>query len=114
MFVKNLLVLYVRSGRGLLMMRHPGFLPCWSASRELGRSPRLTDLLDRDMVARLASRTRSAGTSVVCPALQARLAGTWSFTPPHRLARQMDRREVMGLTLGTSFLGTQHQPRAFV
>jgi hypothetical protein len=66
----DLLVLYVWSRRGLVMLRlvagvvgrqhWPRFLPCGPARRGLGRSSRLIDLLDgdllgEDMFSRLAS-----------------------------------------------------------
>jgi hypothetical protein len=50
----------------------PVFLPCGSAWQGFGRSPRLANLLDRDLVAR--------------PALQTCSAGIWSFAPPRELA----------------------------
>jgi hypothetical protein len=41
--------------------RRPGLLPCWSAWRGLGRSPRLADLLGGGLLVRPASWTCLAG-----------------------------------------------------
>jgi hypothetical protein len=60
--------------------------PRWPARRGLGRSPRLAGSLGGDLVVRPASQTCSTG--------------TWLLAPPHSFARQVGRREVMGLTFG--------------
>jgi hypothetical protein len=143
-FVRDLLILCVRSRRGLAMtrlvavdvgqQRWHGFLPCGSTWWELGRlpcpidllggnlvalpasqtcsvevwsfTPRLANSLGGDLVVRLAPQTCLVGYLVVHPAPQTRSTRTWSFVPPRRLDRQMGQKEVMGLTLGTPFLGT--------
>lgn len=144
MFIRDLLVMYVRFGRGLAVMlrvaadvgqqRLPRFLSCGSTWRKLGRlpcpidllggnlvalpasqtcsvevwsfTPRLANSLGGDLVVRLAPQTCLVGYLVVHPAPQTRSTRTWSFVPPRRLDRQMGQKEVMGLTLGTPFLGT--------
>jgi hypothetical protein len=83
-FVRDLLLLYVRSRRGLVMarlvaadvgqQRRPGFLPCGFTWRELGHLPCLMYLLDRNSVVLLASQTCSTE--------------TWSLAPLRGLARQ--------------------------
>jgi hypothetical protein len=114
-----------------------GLLPRGSTRWELGHSPRLADLLGRVLVVCSASRTCSAetwsstppcrlawwglgrpprlvdllgGGLVLCFASQTCSVGTWSSISPCRLAQQMGRKEVMGLTLGTPFLGTRQSP----
>jgi hypothetical protein len=77
-------VLHTWLEHGLVMMclvtvvvgqqRWPGFLPCGSAWRELGRSSHLADLLSGDLIVR--------------PVSQACSTKAWSFTPPHGLARR--------------------------
>jgi hypothetical protein len=111
--------------------RWPRLLPCGSTWWAIGWSPRLADLLGRDLVVHPASQTCSTV--------------AWSFAPPHRLARRglghsprlvgllsadlvvrpasqtcsrgggelvgkWAKERFMGLTLGTPFLGTRHQP----
>ena len=95
--------------------RRPEFLPCGSARLELGRSPRLADLLGGDLVVRSASHTCSVG--------------TWLFALPRRLARRgfdhmplladllgedlvgkWAKERFVDLALGTSLLGTRQQP----
>jgi hypothetical protein len=96
MSARDLLVMYVQSGRGLVMLRlvmavvcrqrRPGFLHCGSARRGLDRSPRLADSLGGGLVIRPASQT--------C------LVGTWSFASPRSLVWWIGRREVVGLCYG--------------
>jgi hypothetical protein len=95
-------------------------LPRELARRGLGHPPRFADLLDGDLIVHLASRglgflSRLAdlhgGDSVVRLASQTCSARNWSFVSPRRLARQMGRKGVMGLTLGT-FRGTLNIVRA--
>jgi hypothetical protein len=78
------------AGRGLgRLPRLVDFAP-----RGLGCPPRFIDYLSGDLVVRFASQTCSAG--------------TWLSALPRGLARQTSRKEVMGLTLGTLFLGTRY------
>jgi hypothetical protein len=84
MSVRDILVLYVRSGRGLVMLclavavvrrlRRPEFLLRGSARRGLSCLPCLACLLSGDLVVR--------------PPLQACSMGTWSVAPPLKLARR--------------------------
>jgi hypothetical protein len=67
-------------------------LPRRLARQRLGRSPRFTDLLDGDLV--------------IGPTSYTHLEETCTFALAHRLAWKMGRKEVMGLTWGTPFLGT--------
>jgi hypothetical protein len=74
--LETFLVLYVWSRRGLVMLclvttvvgqqRWLGSLPCRSARRGLGRSPRVADLLDRDLVGKWA-RERFMGLALGTP-----------------------------------------------
>jgi hypothetical protein len=77
------LVLHTWPGHGLVIclvtaivgqQRRPRFLPCWSAWRELGRTPRLVGMLRGDLVVRRAEQACSVG--------------TWLFIPPCGLARR--------------------------
>jgi hypothetical protein len=96
-FIRDLLVMYVRFGRGLAVMlrvaadvgqqRLPRFLSCGSTWRKLGRLPCPIDLLDRNFVVLPASQTCSVETWPFT-GLTDSLGGTWSFVLPHSLARR--------------------------